>query len=113
MNRQQIRRQNFKSKKATEAANRDIEATAELEKLRATRQPYQLPKKHPGKLLTARRPYAKVRGKDNRSILRERIEIIPAVTTKVGRKTVVLIAERRYEHTFHATKGARRQRKVA
>lgn len=113
MNRQQVRRIAFKAEKAQRARDVRQEAAAELAHLRATRRPHQLPKRAAGKLLSLGRPYAKKRGEMNRSILRDVTEIVPAITAKVGRKTITLVPERAYDAMFHATKGPRRRRVVA
>ena len=84
-----------------------------LANMRDTRSKASLPKRHPGNTLSSRRPYAKPHGQADRSILMSRIDTVPALTTKVGRKTVVLVPERAYETTFHATKGHRRHRVCA
>jgi hypothetical protein len=109
MNRQQTRCLQRKTMKRALAQARRDNAKVALDVMRAARARnpnYQTPK-IPGKLLTSRRPYAKARGKDSRSVLSLPDLVMPAITARVGRRTLVIAAERRYERSFHYTKGHR------
>lgn len=109
MNRQQMRRLQRKTMKLALAQARRDNAKIALDTMRAARARdpnYQAPKVT-GKLLTSRRPYAKARGKDSRSVVSLPDLVMPAIKSKVGRRTIVLSPERRYERSFHYTKGHR------
>ena len=113
--RQQIRRAMRKAWKRDQARQQRADAKIDLAEMRARRAAHEkiagpTVTQGPGKLTMIGRPYKKKHHEFRRSIIRDKDVVVPAVTAKVGRKTIVVVPERRYEQSFHATKGPRSQR---